>query len=243
MSAIMAIAQEHGLRVIEDSCEAMFVSHEGKRVGAWGDIGCFSTYVAHLLTSGVGGIATTSNPDYAAKMRSLVNHGRDGIYFETGANHAELINKRFKFDSIGHSFRITELEAAIALAQLDDWEEMIALRNFNAGYLSAQLKPMASWLQTPVTRRHTEHAYMMYPLMLLSGVDKWDLVNYLEEHHIETREMLPLTNQPCYAGMWKEYDYPVAAWVNQFGFYVGCHQALEIDELEYIVDCLRAYER
>jgi perosamine synthetase len=239
MSAITAIAQEHNLVVIEDSCEAMFVSHEGKRVGAWGDIGCFSTYVAHLLTSGVGGLATTSNPDYAMKMRSLVNHGRDGIYFEAGANHAELVSKRFSFDSIGHSFRITELEAAIALAQLDGWEGMLAARNRNANYLIEHLD--SEHLQLPTKRPNTEHAWMMFPLVVLDPIDKWDLLNYLEEHGIETREMLPLTNQPCYA--WNESDYPVAAWVNRFGLYLGCHQGLTTDDLNYIVECLRSYER
>ena len=66
--------------MIEDSCETMFSKYKGRSVGSLGDIGCFSTYVAHLITTGVGGLNTTNNPDYAIKMRSIMNHGRDNIY-------------------------------------------------------------------------------------------------------------------------------------------------------------------
>jgi len=80
MDPILEIARKHNLKVIEDSCETMFASYNGRRVGSLGDIGCFSTYVAHLVVTGVGGINTTNNPDYMIKIRSLLNHGRDSIY-------------------------------------------------------------------------------------------------------------------------------------------------------------------
>ena len=80
MSEILMIAKKHKLKIIEDSCETMLVKYKGKSVGSFGDISCFSTYVAHLLVTGVGGLAVTNNPKYAEIMRSFANHGRDGIY-------------------------------------------------------------------------------------------------------------------------------------------------------------------
>lgn len=247
MTKISAIAKEHDLAIIEDSCECMAVSHAGKRAGAWGDVACFSTYVAHLLTTGVGGIATTNDERLAVKMRSLVNHGRDGIYIsidddDDKANGCkrEIIARRFKFESIGHSYRITELEAALGLAQLDDLADIIALRQQNAQYLTDKLLPFLGAIQTPFIRSDTEHAFMMFPIVLWHG-DKADVTNYLEAHGIETREMLPLTNQPCYRGRFSEADYPIAAWVNANGFYIGCHQGLTQSDLDYIVETFKDY--
>lgn len=240
-----------GVKVIEDSCECMFVSHRAEMVGSMGDVGCFSTYVAHLLSTGVGGIATTNNPHYAAKMRSLVNHGRDGIYIsiddDDGLNPTrlgEVISRRFNFEAIGHSFRITELEAALALAQLDGWEEMITRRQDNAAYLTVGLGDLEGWglLQLPKVRPFTEHAFMMYPIVAV-GQDKWPLCNFLEQRGIETREMLRLTDQPVYLemGLWDPDDYPVAKAINESGFYVGCHQDLEREDLDWIISALHDY--
>ena len=231
------------LKVIEDSCESMGAHLSGDPVGSLGDIGCFSFYVAHLLTTGVGGMATTNNPDYAAKMRSLVNHGRDGIFFEQDEHGPkELVSRRFKFDSVGHSFRITELEAALGLAQLDGLDDMIATRRKNAAYLSENLAHLEDRIQLPVTAYGATHSFMMYPIVMHCE-EKWDLCEHLESHGIETREMLPLINQPCYRGFgWNDPDkFPVANWINRSGFYIGCHQYLKAQDLQYMVAVIDEY--
>lgn len=238
MLAVMEIADKHGLMVIEDSCESMFATHRGRPVGSWGDIGCFSTYVAHLITTGVGGICTTSDAEYAAKIRSLVNHGRDGIFFNESSGQ-ELVKRRFRFESIGHSFRITELEAALGLAQLENWEDMIVSRKANANYLTQGLEGVED-LQLPYISKTNSSAWMMYPLVTVNE-SKWGLCNFLEERGIETREMLPLTNQPCYKGMWDARDYRIAEWINNGGFYVGCHQGLTVENLDRIIDTIKEW--
>src|SRR5262249_19459450 len=80
MEPIVDIAGRCNLRIVEDSCETMFVSDKGKMVGSFGDVGCFSTYVAHVITTGVGGLCTTNDPDLIVILKSLMNHGRDSIY-------------------------------------------------------------------------------------------------------------------------------------------------------------------
>ena len=80
MDPIREIARRHRLKLIEDSCETLFARYQGRWVGSLGDIGCFSTYMAHLLVTGVGGINTTNDPEYAVCLRSLINLGRDPAY-------------------------------------------------------------------------------------------------------------------------------------------------------------------
>lgn len=242
MNEITSIAVGHDLNILEDSCEAMFCTHEGEPVGSWGDIACFSMYVAHFLTAGVGGIATTSNPEYAAKMRSLVNHGRDGIYMDIDVPSApEVIKRRFSFNSVGHSFRITELEAALALAQLEDWEAMIHKRRFNATALTIMLGKHEKFLQLPIIADGNSHSFMMFAIVCKGGVDKARLTEYLETKGIETRDMLPLTNQPIYANIIDRSKYPVAEWINDNGFYIGCHDSITKDDLVYVAETFDSY--
>lgn len=248
MVDLMWIANYHGLKVIEDSCECMFVDYDGRTVGSFGDVGCFSTYVAHLLTTGVGGIATTNDPQLASVMRSLVNHGRDGIYISidddndlTKRQLKEMISRRFNFERIGHSFRITELESALALGQLDDWDMMIARRNHNAAYLTERLShadPYAR-LQLPASRPEVTHSFMMYPIVC-RDVNRDELVNHLESNGIETRGMLPLTNQPAYPWI-NQDDYPVAKWINENGMYIGIHQNLTDSDLDRTVGIFQEF--
>lgn len=248
MDGIMHVASEFGLRVIEDSCEAMFVKSDDKKVGSIGDVGCFSFYVAHLVTAGVGGISITNNSLLAAKMRSLVNHGRDGVYISIDDDEkfsSEIIDKRFKFTSVGHSFRITEIESALALSQLDDElvADMLFKRRKNAQVLTegiGKADDVARLVTVPSIREGAEHSFMMYPILLDETLDKSSVVYALEEAGIETRDMLPITNQPVYHELLKikEDDYPMAKLINTHGFYVGCHQGLTGEDMAYVAECL-----
>jgi perosamine synthetase len=240
-------AQYKELALIEDSCETMFVSTEGHVVGSWGEMACFSTYVAHLITTGVGGLVTTNYSDYAIRLRSLVNHGRDSIYLDIDADNncsterlREVIGKRFKFTSIGHSFRITEFEAALGLAQLEDYWGMLAAREHNARRLMYSLSYYSDRLELLRMRPDTDCAFMMFPIICRKD-EKMRLCQYLEEHGIETRDALPLLGQPCYQGMFDESKYPVAKKLVERGFYTSCHQHLTDEDITYMLDTFRSY--
>jgi dTDP-4-amino-4,6-dideoxygalactose transaminase len=229
------------LYLVEDSCESMLVSHHEIPVGSWSNIACFSTYMAHLLTTGVGGIAITNNELYAKTMRSLCNHGLS--YNDLSAQEKRYdpwkLHRDFTFERIGHSFRLTELETAIGLAQLDDLPQIIAKRIDNARYLSNGLRQ--DFLQLPIKRENTSHAWMMYPLVCKQDGIRDKLVRHLNEHGIETRRMLPLVSQPVYKGLWNPDDYPVARWIDDNGFYIGCHQDLTQDDLDYIIEVFEGF--
>lgn len=247
MLAILETARHHHLRVIEDSCEAMFVRHNGSMVGSMGDIGCFSTYNAHLLVTGVGGLSTTNNPDYAAHMRSLVNHGLDIAQLDPDHNYSPrpVPGRRFKFSSVGHSFRITELEAALGLAQLDGVDAMLNARRRNAQHLTLGLKRInreqGAEIQTPFVDVGNEHAFMMYPLVLPRGQSKEPLMAWLLDHGIEFRDMLPLINQPAYRMRLFADDYPISRWLIESGLYVGVHQHLTPDDCQYVIDTISEF--
>jgi len=251
MPAVRDVAAAHDLRVIEDSCETTFASVGGRKVGAWGDVGCFSTYMAHYIVTGVGGLATTNDPDVAARLRSLVNHGRDGIYISiddddglTGDKLREVISRRFRFVSPGHSFRATELEAALGVAQLERAGEIVARRKAVAARYRAGLADLTHYLQLPAEPPGHEHVYMMFPLVTRRGADKAGLVEHLETNGVETRDLLPLLGQPVYRKVFGRdllYEYPVAAHLDACGFYVGCHQYIADEDADRVVDLIRGY--
>ncbi len=244
MDEIMKIAKKHNLQVIEDSCETMFADIYGKSVGSYGDISCFSTYVAHILTTGVGGFACTNDPELAVIIKSLFNHGRDSIYLsidddkgKRGQDLAEVVSKRFRFDHVGYSYRATEFEAALGLGQIKDYKENIQRRKEIAKKLTIGLLPHVTKLQYPL---YEHNVFMFYPLVCHED-ERDKLVNFLESKSIETRQLLPLTNQPVYKDIVNEEDYPVAKHLNERAFYIGCHPGMTDEDVDYIIKAFDEY--
>lgn len=253
MDPIADLAKRKGLAIIEDSAEAMFVNYRGRPVGSFGTIGCFSTYVAHLISTGVGGLCITDDPDYRVLLASLMNHGRDSIYIRIdddrdldGDQLFEVASRRFSFDRLGHSFRATEMEAALGVAQLEERESLLAQRRSIAERLTSGLSSLEPFLQLPRVRPESEHAFMFYPVVVRdAAVSRDSLVRHLEEHQIETRYLLPLINQPVYRRMFGNLDdqYPVAARLNRDALVVGCHPEMSEEDADFIVDCFQQFFR
>ena len=251
MENIVRLAKNYKLKIIEDSCEAMFVKYKGQPVGAMGDVACYSTYATHLVTTGVGGLAMTNDSDLATRIKSYFNHGRDGIYLsidddDTASSKKlfEIVERRFSFIYLGHSMRLTEMEAALGLAQLANWRQMIARRQKNAGYLTKRLSRYSDFLRLPAIRPGAEHAFMLYPIVVINPrLSRERLIEQLEIHGIETRQLMPLINQPIYRKIFGdiEDDYPVSKYLNKNGLIVGCHQDLSQKDLEYMVSIFEKF--
>lgn len=256
MNAIMEIARKHQLRVIEDCAEAHFAKVDGRPVGSFGDITAFSTYVAHTITTGIGGVVCTSNKEYMEILRSLVAHGRactcerciasDGKSVCPKRMQTEL-DRRFSFVRIGYSYRVGELEGALGLAQLERKDEIMGKRHENADYLIKGLEKFEDLIQLPRHPENIEHTYMMFPIVIRKGVGiaLKDMVQYLEKCNIETRPMLPLLNQPIYKEIFGdiEKEYPVAEYIDHNGFYIGCHHGLTKEQLDYQIEAIAKYLR
>lgn len=254
MTRIVEIAKKHNLRIVEDCAEAHFAKVYGKTVGSFSDIMACSTYVAHTITTGVGGLACTNDTRLAEILRSLVAHGRACTCERCIASDANVvcpkrmqteIDRRFMFVRLGYSYRVGEIEGALGLGQLERKEEIMGARHSNAQTLIDGLKKHEHLIQLPHEPQNVEHTYMMFPILIKkgSGIVRDEFVRYLEKNNIETRPMLPLLNQPIYIELFGdiEKDYPVAKYIDHNGFYVGCHHGLIQEDLDHLIKTIGAY--
>ncbi|HDY86865.1 MAG TPA: DegT/DnrJ/EryC1/StrS family aminotransferase [bacterium] len=241
MDEIMNIAKQYNLKVIEDSCETVAAIFDGKPVGSFGDISCFSTYASHIVTTGVGGFACTNDDDLAVRIKGLYNHGRDGIYHsidDDNSSKIDMIKSRFNFIHSGYSYRLTELEAALGLGHLDRIRPELIKRQENADQLITQLRSLEddNLLTLPVVHSRATHSFMLFPIVLGATVDREKVLHYLEDNGVMTRFIMPLLNQPIVKKMFGdiEKNYVITEIVDRKGFLVGIHQGLNRDDIEYM---------
>lgn len=254
MDPIVDIARRYGLKIVEDCADAHFATYKGKPVGSFGDIAGFSTYVAHTITTGVGGIITTNDRDMMEISRSLIAHGRACTCEKCLATDPSKVcplrkqtfmDKRFLFVRLGYSYRIGELEGALGLGQLDDKDYIMSKRREHARYLTQNLQDLQEYLQLPYYPEYVDHSFMMYPLVVREDApfSRAQLTQYLENKNIETRPLFPLLCQPVYKDLFGdiEEEYPVAKWLDSHGFYIGCHHGLEKYELDIIISTIHEF--
>ena len=254
MDSIVKIATKYGLKIVEDCAEAHFAVYKGRPVASFSNIAGSSTYVAHTITTGIGGVITTDDTNLAEIARSLIAHGRACTCENCIAYNSKQVcklrmqtemDRRFMMIRLGYSYRIGELEGALGVAQLENKDFIINTRKANAKILTDGLKDVEQYLQLPYYPEYVEHSFMMYPLVIKDdkAFTRNEIVKYLEQNNIETRPTLPLLNQPIYKEIFGdiEKDYPVAQWINNNGFYVGCHHGLSKEELNMIIKTIHAF--
>ena len=217
------LAKKHDWKVLEDSCETILNPLRG-------NVSCYSTYMAHYVTTGVGGMAITNDRELKYLIWSYANHGRRRA-------------KHFEYDRIGYSCRATEFEAVMGLSQLKDIGKQIAERREIARKMSniffdhwRDFSVMEPWL-------YPDHTYMMFPIMIkeMSKIKKEKLKKYLNKNKIETRDMMPITNQGCY-GL-NEEDYPMSKQINKNGFYIGCHPGIREKDIQHLERVLQLFKK
>lgn len=232
----------------------LICKYKGQPVASFSDIAGSSTYVAHTITTGIGGVITTNDTELAEMARSLIAHGRACTCESCIAYNPNQVcklrmetqmDKRFMMIRLGYSYRIGELEGALGVAQLENRDLIMSKRKENAAYLFTHLKDTEDVLQLPYYPNYVEHSFMMFPIVIKENAPfkRDDIVKYLEKHNIETRPMLPLLNQPVYKKIFGdiEKEYPVAEWIDNNGFYVGCHHGLTNEDLDVIVKAIHEF--
>lgn len=235
-----------GLAVIEDSAEAVKAKSMGHLVGSMGDMGCFSTYVAHHVTAGTGGFITTNDDELNDIARSLVNHGRDIAYFDPDQRKPGDSEIQFLFHRSGLNYRSSELTSAVVCGILEDIDSIIERRREIAATYTELLSDLYRYgLETTSERMGNFHSWMMYPLLaewVYDRSEKYEMMEYLWKSGIDTRECLPLVNQPYINKMgFVEDFYPAAKRWNVCGFYLPCHQYMTDDEVEMVALTVREY--
>jgi perosamine synthetase len=216
MIALGAIAARHGLILIEDACQAHAAAIEGRPVGSFGT-GCFSFYATKNMTTGEGGIITTDDPGVASRVRLLRSHGQSA---------------RYHHESLGYNLRLTEIQAALGLAQLARLEQLTARRIANAAYLTAHLDER---LIKPVVRPGYRHVYHQYTVRVLSNRDT--VARTLAECGIGTavHYPCPIHLQPAYAEWSRAVSLPQAEAAAREVLSLPVHPALSAADLETIV--------
>ena len=231
MKPIMDLAEDHDLYVIEDCAEAIGTEYKRQQVGTIGTCGTFSFYANKTITCGEGGIMITDGTYLAGKARILMNHG-----FTPGTH--------FLHHYIGFNFRMTALQAAIGLAQLERVYDFIEIKRRNAALYSSLLKDIHG-ITLPVEKEWCKNSYWMYGILVNEeefGMNRDELQKYLEERGIETRIFFRcMHNQPIYKrmGLFKDETYPVAERLERDGLYLPSSTKLTPDEIKYICECIK----
>jgi perosamine synthetase len=224
MDIVLEMAQRHSLYVIEDAAEAHGAEYKGNLAGSLGDAAAFSFYANKIITTGEGGMVTTNNAELADTVRTL----RD---------HAFSKERHFWHKYIGYSFRMTNLQAAVGLAQVEQMEGFVARRRRNAALYSSLLKDVPG-LTLPVEEPWARNVYWMYGVLVEDefGLSRDELRRCLAERGIETRTFfIPMHLQPIYHADYRDERYPVAEDLCRRGFYLPSASSLTQKEIEFVV--------
>jgi len=176
--AILRIADERGLRVIDDSCEALGAEYKGRKLGQFGDAGAFAFYPNKQMTTGEGGIIVTDDEKIADLCRSLCNQGR-------GRMGAWLEHER-----LGYNYRMDEMSAALGLSQMKRIESFLAKRQGVAGLYNEKFAPY-EWITVPTVRDHVRISWFVYVVLLAEGIDRDAVIGAMGEKDIPVRAYFP----------------------------------------------------
>lgn len=251
MDEINRIAKKHKLFVIEDAAEAHGAQYKGRNIGTLGDMAAFSLYVAHIITTIEGGIVITDKSEFAEVLRSLRSHGRackcekcvlniSSGYCPKRFKGSSSGDIRFIFERIGYSSKMNELEAAVGLGNIDEYEKILEARRENLLYLIKEFKKFRPKLATIEEERYEKIGPHAFPVVVQenAGFTRDEIVNYLEKNGIETRTLFSSMPTQCdgfkYLG-YKEGDFPNAEYIGNNGFHVGVHQDLKKEHLDYFL--------
>jgi CDP-4-dehydro-6-deoxyglucose reductase, E1 len=259
LEVVTALCKKYNLWLVEDCCDALGATYKGQMVGTFGDIATLSFYPAHHITMGEGGAVFTNNSELKLIAESFRDWGRD-CFCPPGKDNT--CNKRFcwkmgdlpegydhkyTYSHLGYNLKISDMQAACALAQLDRIDDFIAARKGNFTYLKAKLKSCEEFLHLPETTPHADPSWFGFPLVLknTSGVKRVDLLSYLDQHKIGTRLLFAgnLIRQPYMLGR----NYRVSGELantdivmNQT-FWLGVYPGLTNEHLDYVVDSIETF--
>jgi dTDP-4-amino-4,6-dideoxygalactose transaminase len=249
MNEILKIAKKYNLLVIEDAAEAHGAEYYGKRVGSIGDLGVFSTYVAHILSTVEGGMITTNREDFAEILRSLRSHGRACkckscvLNLTSGYCPKRFVNGediRFIFERIGFSSKMNELEAAVGLGNLSLFNEILQKRRKNLLSLIEKIKQFSDYLYTIKEDENEKIGPHAFPMIITenSKFTRAEFVNHLEKNEIDTRDLFSSMPTQCkgfeFLGH-KLGEFPNAEYIGKNGVHIGVHQDLGEEQIEYII--------
>jgi CDP-6-deoxy-D-xylo-4-hexulose-3-dehydrase len=253
LDAVMQIAKEHNLFVIEDSCDAVGAMYDGKPVGSFGDLSTASFYPAHHVTMGEGGCVLAKTASMRKIVESLRDWGRD-CWCPTGEDNTcgrrfdwQLgglpygYDHKYTYSHIGYNLKLTDMQAAVGVAQLKKLPGFIAARRKNFSRLFDGLKQFEEFFVMPVSTPKSEPSWFGFLLTVRPGApfSRYDIVQHLENHRIGTRQLFGgnLLSQPAYqniehrvSGLLTNTDI-----ISNNAFWIGVFPGLTDEMIDYMI--------
>jgi CDP-6-deoxy-D-xylo-4-hexulose-3-dehydrase len=259
LAVVSALCRKYGLWLIEDCCDALGSTYDGKLVGSFGDIGTLSFYPAHHITMGEGGAVFTNNQELKLIIDSIRDWGRD-CYCAPGKENTcgkrfswklgdlpEGYDHKYIYSHLGYNLKITDMQAACALAQLERVNEFIAARRRNFQFLKERLATCAELLILPQATPNSDPSWFGFPITIRpeAGAMRVDLLRYLDQNKVGTRLLFAgnLTRQPYMIGR----PYRVAGDLQNTDivmndtFWVGVYPGLDAPRLEYVAEKIEQF--
>jgi CDP-4-dehydro-6-deoxyglucose reductase, E1 len=252
LDKVTEICKRHKLWLIEDCCDALGSTYRGKMVGSFGDIATLSFYPAHHITMGEGGAVFTNNEELKLIAESFRDWGRD-CYCQPGkdntcgkrfcqklGNLPQGYDHKYTYSHLGYNLKITDMQAACGLAQLESASKFIQDRKNNFSFLSKRLLSCEDFLQLPVATEHSDPSWFGFPLTLKENapVSRLDLLTYLDQHKVGTRLLFAgnLTCQPYMidANFRISGDLHNTNNIMKQTFWIGVQPSLNLDMLDFV---------
>ena len=227
MDKIMAIADKHNLKVIEDCAESHGATWQGKTTGTWGDLGCFSFYANKILTTGEGGMILTDDDALAEELRLLRN-----LAFK---------QPRFVHNEAGYNFRMTGYQAAMGLVQLSRFHEILKRKRRIADWYRQSLQGVPGII-LPEDCQTGRHVYWVYGILLEPGLNREEVTGWLRQSGVETRAFFyPMNLQPCLQKIpgFQSRPCPIAEGLGERGFYLPSGPNLSEEQVQNIAHLLK----
>jgi CDP-6-deoxy-D-xylo-4-hexulose-3-dehydrase len=263
LDVVTALCKKYKLWLVEDCCDALGATYNGQMVGTFGDIATLSFYPAHHITMGEGGAVFTNNGELKLIAESFRDWGRDcycppgkdntcdkrfcWTKKELGGDLPDGYDHKYTYSHLGYNLKISDMQAACALAQMDRIEEFIVKRRANFDYLKGRLASVVDFLHLPEPTPNSEPSWFGFPLIVKdsAGVKRADIINFLEENKIGTRLLFAgnLTKQPYMSNR----NYRVSGQLSNTDvvmnqtFWLGIFPALGKGQLDYIAEKLEEF--
>lgn len=257
LDKVKALCDKYKLWLVEDCCDALGAKYNNQHVGTFGDIATCSFYPAHHITMGEGGAVFTNNSDLITIAESFRDWGRD-CYCDPGCDNT--CEKRFQqqlgslpkgydhkytYSHLGYNLKISDMQAACGLAQLERLPEFIKKRNENFAYLKNKLSGLTKFINLPKATKNSEPSWFGFPITLKEGVNRVKFTQYLDSHKIGTRLLFAgnLTKQPYF----QDIEYRIVGDLANTDItmnktlWLGIYPALGVAQLDFVAKVLTDY--